>query len=224
MAAVAGGHRAKGKRWRPRDDTVAISHDVRVFCLAAHPQDRGAAAITFSAISKNTSQRLRNLLVQIKSGVTPVPTTLGDYLWVTLLGGACGAAAMYGVVRVLNRFGWVKGDIILAIGQIFLHRRKNAFGLGLLLHVGTSLAFAPIYLLILSKTGFVVFPVALMVGAFLGLLHGIFVTLALVWVSSDRPMLPEFTGARLPLAVMHCAGHIAYGAVVGTTVAWVMDA
>src|SRR5688572_21055272 len=95
-----------------------------------------------------------------------------DYLWVTLLGGASGAAAMYGVVRVLNILGWVKGDIVSAIGEIFLHRRRNAFQLGLLLHIGTSLAFAPVYLLVLSKTGFVMLPGALVVGAFFGLFHG----------------------------------------------------
>ena len=98
---------------------------------------------------------------------------------------------------------------------------RNAFQLGWLLHIGTSLAFAPLYLLALSWADRVVLPGALVSGAFLGFFHGVFVSLALVWVSSNRPMLPEFLGARLPLGIMHCAGHIAYGAVVGTVVALV---
>lgn len=141
-----------------------------------------------------------------------------EYLKVALLGGPAGAIAMYAVVRVLNAAGWVKGDIILAIGNIFLHRRKNAVKTGWLLHFGTAILFAPVYLLVLSRLGLTAFPVALGAGLLLGLFHGIFVTLGLVWVASNQPMLPEFTGARLPLAVMHCAGHLAYGVVVGLVI------
>lgn len=129
---------------------------------------------------------------------------------------------MYFGVRVLNSLGWVKGDILLAIGDIFLHRRQDAFRLGTLLHVLTSIAFAPVYLFILSKIGFVELPVAAVAGAFFGFFHGVFVSLALVWVSSNKDMLPEFTGARLPLGVMHCVGHIVYGALVGVVIAFVL--
>jgi hypothetical protein len=62
------------------------------------------------------------------------PTNDGLFL-VSIVGGRIGAAAMYFVVRVLNMLGWAKGDILLAIGSIFLHRRKSSFQLGLLLHV-----------------------------------------------------------------------------------------
>jgi len=142
-----------------------------------------------------------------------------EYLLVSAVGGGTGAAAMYFGVGVLNALGWAKGDILLAIGDIFLHRRKNAFQLGLLLHVVTSVAFAPLYLLVLAKIGFVAFPGALMAGAFFGFFHGLFASLGLVWVASNQPMLPEFTGARLPFGVIHCAGHIAYGATVGCVIA-----
>ena len=85
------------------------------------------------------------------------------------------------------------------------------------------MAFAPFYLLVLSKIGFVSFPDALIAGAFFGFFHGLFVSLALVWVASNQPMLPEFTGARLPLGVMHCAGHVAYGATVGCVITLVLS-
>lgn len=144
-------------------------------------------------------------------------TTFADYLLISSVAGGIGAVAMYLVVRVLNALGWVKGDILLAIGHIFLHRRKNALQLGLLLHVVTSVAFAPLYLAVLSKIGFA-FPMAFLAGGFFGFFQGLFVTLGLVWVASNQAMLPEFTGARLPLGVMHWAGHIAYGATVATVI------
>lgn len=155
--------------------------------------------------------------------MTPALPTIADYVIVSLVGGLAGALAMYAAGRMLNSFGWVKGNIIVAIGHSFLHRRKNAFALGVVLHVGFSVLFAPLYLLILSQFGFVDKPFGLLGGGFLGFFHGVFVSLALVWISSNRPMLPEFSGARLSIGVLHCAGHIAYGAVVGYVVAVVLQ-
>ena len=54
--------------------------------------------------------------------------TISEYFSVSAIGGGAGAAAMFFGVRVLN--GLVKGDILLAIGDIFLHPRKNAFEWG----------------------------------------------------------------------------------------------
>jgi hypothetical protein len=60
------------------------------------------------------------------------PTT-SDLLLIAAVGGGVGATVMYLAVRILNALGWAKGDILLAIGHSFLHRRKNAFRIGLLL-------------------------------------------------------------------------------------------
>lgn len=149
--------------------------------------------------------------------------TITEFFWVSALGGGAGAAAMYCGVRALNALDWAKGNFLLAIGDIFLHRRRGAFRLGLLLHIVTSVAFAPLYLIALSKTGLTAFPEAFIAGTFFGFFHGLFVSLALVWVSSNQSMLPEFMGARLPLGVIHCAGHIAYGATVGCVIAFVVS-
>src|SRR4051812_23290920 len=148
--------------------------------------------------------------------------TVNDYVLVTVIGGLTGAAAMYFVERILNVFSWVKGDILLAIGDVFLHHRENALRVGILVHVLTALLFAPLYLLVLSTVGFVTLPNAVIAGGFFGFFHGLFVSLAFVWVASNEPMLPEFSGARLPLGIMHCAGHVAYGAVLGCMTALVL--
>lgn len=129
---------------------------------------------------------------------------------------------MYAGVRLLNSLGWVKGDILLAIGHIFRHRRESSLKFGLFVHLATSIAFAPLYLLGLAQIGWITMPASVLAGAFFGFFHGLFVALALVWVASNEPMLPEFSGARLPLGVMHCAGHIIYGATVGMVVAVVL--
>jgi hypothetical protein len=145
--------------------------------------------------------------------------SIADYVMIALIGGPLGALAMYGVVRVLNSTGWVKGNIIDAIGDLFRHRGKTTAQSGTVIHLVTSVAFAPLYLFVLSELGLTTLPSSVIGGCFFGFFHGVFVSLALVWVASNRPMLPKFTGARLPLGVMHCIGHIAYGAVLGLVVA-----
>ncbi|MEO6568081.1 MAG: hypothetical protein ABIO94_04905 [Opitutaceae bacterium] len=153
--------------------------------------------------------------------MTIVHPSFSDYVIMVTVGGPLGALAMYGVVGILNSAGWVKGNIILAIGDLF-YRGKNAFWRGAIIHLGTSMAFAPLYLVILFRLSLTTLSRALVGGMFIGFFHGIFVTLGLVWVASNRPMLPEFTGARLPLALMHWVGHIAYGAMMGCIVSFLL--
>jgi hypothetical protein len=49
-------------------------------------------------------------------------------------------------------------------------------------------------------------------------LHGIIVSLMLVWVVADQHPLEEFKEADLLVGLGHFAGHVAYGAVVGLIV------
>ncbi len=57
-----------------------------------------------------------------------------------------------------------------------------------------------------------------MLGLGLGMLHGLLVSLMLVWVVADHHPLEEFKEADLLVGLSHFAGHVAYGAVVGLTV------
>ena len=59
---------------------------------------------------------------------------------------------------------------------------------------------------------------ALMLGLGVGTLHGMLVSLMLVWVVSESHPLPEFKDAGLEVGLSHFVGHVAYGAVVGLVV------
>ena len=143
---------------------------------------------------------------------------VSDYIIMSIVAGAAGAIAMYGVMRIINTTGWTKGDMILAVGSLVTKQLSNAFAVGTAIHLATAIIFAFLYLFALSNFGFTQFPLAVAIGAFFGVLHGIIVSLALVWVVSDQHPLEEFRSASLPIGIMHFAGHVAYGATVGLVI------
>lgn len=141
-----------------------------------------------------------------------------NYIMISIVAGSAGAIAMYVAMRIINLTGWAEGDMILAVGSLVLKRRENAFAVGTAIHWITAVIFAFCYLLALSSLKFLQFPQAAVCGVFFGVLHGIVVSLALVWVVSDQHPLEEFRSASLPIGVMHFAGHVAYGAAVGLVI------
>jgi hypothetical protein len=58
-------------------------------------------------------------------------------------------------------------------------------------------------------------PRAYQAGIGFGIIHGMIVSLTLVWECAEQHPLPEFREAGLAVGVSHFAGHVAYGAVVG---------
>lgn len=144
--------------------------------------------------------------------------SISDYIIMSVVSGAAGAVAMYTVMRMINLTGWTQGDMILAVGSLVTKQRQNAFAVGTVIHLVTAVFFAFLYLLALSKLGFMNFPLSFAIGTFFGVLHGIVVSLALVWVVSDQHPLEEFRSVSLPIGIMHFAGHVAFGATVGLMV------
>ena len=143
---------------------------------------------------------------------------LGKYLGTSLVAGVLGGAAMEFVMWLIARAGLAKGDMILALGSLLSKSRENAYRIGLVIHVTASIGFALVYALLLVTLGYTRLPLALMLGLGVGVLHGLLVSLMLVWVVSDRHPLEEFKDADLLVGLSHFAGHVAYGAVVGLVV------
>ena len=143
---------------------------------------------------------------------------LVKYLGTSLVAGVLGGVAMEFVMWLIARAGLAKGDMILALGSLLSKSRDNAYRIGLVIHVTASIGFALVYALLLVTLGYTRLPLALMLGLGVGVLHGLIVSLMLVWVVSDRHPLEEFKDADLLVGLSHFAGHVAYGAVVGLVV------
>lgn len=145
-------------------------------------------------------------------------TGIAHYLLTSLAAGLLGGAAMEGALWLIGTAGWAKADMIVALGSLFTRTRENAWRVGATLHAAAALGFGLLYTVLILHLGFAYLPASLMLGAGVGLLHGLFVSLALVWVVAERHPLAEFNEATLAIGLSHIVGHVVYGAVVGYVV------
>ena len=143
---------------------------------------------------------------------------LVKYLCTALTAGIIGGLAMEGAMWLISRAGLAKGDMILALGSLLTKTRENAYRVGLIIHATAAIGFALVYTLLMVTLGYTHLPMSLMLGLGVGVLHGIIVSLMLVWVVADQHPLEEFKDADLLVGLTHFAGHVVYGGVVGLIV------
>lgn len=146
------------------------------------------------------------------------PMFLVHYLLTALVAGVLGGLAMETTMWSISRGGNIKGDMILALGSLITKKRENAYRVGLAVHVIAALGFGLVYALLMVTLGFTELPRSLMLGLGVGVLHGLVVSLMLVWVVADQHPLEEFQGADLLVGLSHMAGHVAYGGMIGLVV------
>jgi uncharacterized membrane protein YagU involved in acid resistance len=140
------------------------------------------------------------------------------FLAIALAAGILGGIAMEAVLWLIGRGGWAKADMIVALGSLFTKSRDNAWRVGALLHLGAAIGFAVAYILLMAALGYTTMPASMMLGAGIGFVHGLIVSLGLVWVVAEQHPLEEFNEAGLAIGLSHIVGHVAYGAVVGVVV------
>lgn len=143
---------------------------------------------------------------------------LVNYVLTSLVAGVLGGLAMEGAMWLIARAGLARGDMILALGSLLTRTRDNAYRVGLVVHATAAIGFAFVYALLMVTLGYTGMPNSLMLGLGVGVLHGLLVSLMLVWVVADQHPLEEFKEADLLVGLSHLAGHVAYGAVVGLVV------
>ncbi len=140
------------------------------------------------------------------------------YLLTSLLAGALGGVAMELVMWIIAKAGLARGDMILALGSLLTKTRDNAYRVGLIVHATAAFGFGLVYTVLMLTLGYTHLPVSMALGLGVGVLHGIIVSLMLVWVVADHHPLAEFKEADLLVGLSHVAGHAAFGAVVGVVV------
>ena len=150
-------------------------------------------------------------------------------IWGTLLGGLLGTVVLTTLLRGATELGWTRMDLPFLLGTAVTSDRARAKVAGYALHFVFGLLFALGY--------WAVFAVArsgVVIGALLGLVHGLFAGTALVSIllpavhprmgtgfdaAGSSPLLepPGFMlinyGRQTPLATI--VSHVVYGAIVG---------
>ena len=141
-----------------------------------------------------------------------------SFFLTAVIAGMMGGVAMEAVLWVIGRGGWAKADMIVALGSLFTKSRANAWRVGAIVHAFSAIGFAMIYTLIMVALHTTAMPMAMMLGAGMGFVHGLIVSLALVWIVAEQHPLEEFNEAGLAIGLSHIVGHVVYGAVVGFVV------
>jgi hypothetical protein len=150
--------------------------------------------------------------------------------WGTLAGGFIGTLVLTTLLRAASELRLTRIDLPFLLGTIVTADRRRAKALGYLLHFFFGFFFALGYYAVFRSSGRAGWPL----GAFLGLVHGLFTATALVNVllpvvhprmgtplsSIDSETLLEPPGFLMlnygpgsPLASL--VAHLAYGALVG---------
>jgi hypothetical protein len=135
-----------------------------------------------------------------------------------VIAGILGGSAMLAVMRLITRAEWARYDMIVAIGSMVTRSRENAFRTGAIIHTFSAIGFALLYSAIMWKLGLNHVPTAPFAGILFGIIHGMIVSLILVWIVAEQHPLEEFRDAGLAVGLVHFAGHVAYGAVVGLVI------
>ena len=141
-----------------------------------------------------------------------------NYLLTSLAAGALGGTAMLLAMGLMTRGGLAKGNMIVALGGIVTKSRDSAFRVGLMLHALSAFGFAMVYAMLMLWLGATDMPNALKVGLAVGFVHGLIVSLALVWVVAEEHPFEEYNEAGLAVGLSHLVGHVVYGAVVGLVI------
>lgn len=117
-------------------------------------------------------------------------------------------------------------DMVKAIGSWLTRKESTATLPGMLAHLfaGTLFCFVYIFLFgVLPNPGENDYIYAV-VGAGMGLVHGVVVALALIVLVAEHHPLPKFQKAGFKVAVYHFLAHILYGLVIGTLYIWILNA
>jgi hypothetical protein len=135
-----------------------------------------------------------------------------------VVAGTLGCCAMIGVMKLITRAEWARYDMIVAVGSMVTRTREGARRVGSVIHVISAAVFALLYTVLMWNFGLAHFPIAFFTGIAFGIVHGIVVSLMLVWIVAEQHPLAEFQEAGLAVGLVHFAGHVAYGAVVGLVI------
>lgn len=135
-----------------------------------------------------------------------------------VVAGLLGGFAMVGVMRLIAQAEWARYDMIVALGSLATRTRENAFRVGVIIHGISAVGFALLYSAVMWRYGLNHLPMSLFAGTAFGIVHGMIVSILLVWLVAERHPLEEFREAGLAVGLVHFAGHVAYGAVVGLVV------
>jgi len=140
------------------------------------------------------------------------------FLITSIVAGILGGLAMELVMWLICRSGWAQGNMVIAVGSMVTKSHEKALSTGAIIHASSAVGFAMVYAFAMRELGLAHFPISLYAGLGFGVIHGLIVSLMLVWVVAVQHPLEEFQKAGFAVGLSHFAGHVAYGGLVGLVI------
>jgi hypothetical protein len=142
-------------------------------------------------------------------------TLIGEFLIWSAGAGLLGAAAMLVVLWAFTQSGLANARLLVAVGSLLTRSYENAPLVGGAIHIAAGVFFAQIYAFIMIAINHPGFGPNLTWGIFLGMFHGLIMSLVLIAAAGEVHPLEEFQQRSFSIALSHWVGHVAYGIVVG---------
>ena len=142
------------------------------------------------------------------------------FLVYALFAGVFATLSFSGFLLLVNRFGLMKEDMVIALGSLITHTRKNAFRVGVIFHSFSGIFFSVIYTACFVLIGITDWSGLFLLGLLMGLLHGVIASVALVASIADYHPLEEYQQVNFGIAIMHVIAHVIYGGVMGAIIGW----
>lgn len=137
-------------------------------------------------------------------------------IFLIVMSGLFGTLAMTLVMGLIHGMGLANCDMTRAIGSLYTGKYENSFWPGVVIQFSGGAIFAMIYAIIgglapIQAHGFAV----LVIMTFIGIFHGIFMSLLLAVTVAEHHPLEQFRTAGPAVTISHLVGHIVYGFFVG---------
>ena len=134
-----------------------------------------------------------------------------------LVAGLAGGLAMNAFMRMLTSKNAVPVDMTALLGILLTQSGNKAASKGTLIHLGFGVVFGLLYLWGMHAIAGVTLPASLFIGLGIGVVHGVIISLMLMFLVRDTHPDEKQRGSEITFmtGLAYLAGHACYGATVG---------
>ena len=143
-----------------------------------------------------------------------------DFILGSMGDGLIASAVMFTFMWLITNSKLANCNMVVALGSLLTRDKKSEFFVGLGVYTLGGVMFGLLYNLLLSEI-YIDNPY-FMIGAstFIGFVHGIVVSYAIIAIFSEKHHDPRFQNASLEIGVAHLFSHVVFGLVVGMMFAY----
>lgn len=141
-----------------------------------------------------------------------------EQIGVGVLVSLAAVVAMTSVLEAIRLSGIVPVHMVRTVGRVLTRNHADALGVGWMVHIIAGVLFGLFYIAVWSGFQFESTAVLTVVGALVGLGHGLVASFLLVAVLLDSRQAPAPEGSAFGTVVSHLLAHVVFGAVMGVLV------